>query len=200
VLDVQGEKALLLSKDIIERNEYYRDYIEPQEFETNGVTWESSTIRKYLNGIFYNSFSEEDKKRIAETTNQNPVNLWYGTEGCNDTHDRIFLLSLEEVDMYFGNSGDYINSRRKDYAGCPTDSNTGRFLSNNHDRSRVAKCKKVGKFWWWLRSPGKPSTHAACVTEDGSVSLTGNIVKNFTPPGGGNYSLGGVRPALWLML
>ena len=55
VLDVQGEIALLISNYIIERSEYYRDYIEPQEFEATVITWESSTIRKYLNGAFYNS-------------------------------------------------------------------------------------------------------------------------------------------------
>jgi hypothetical protein len=54
VLDVQDDKALLLSEKIIEMREYNYDLVD--------ITWETCTLRKYLNESFYNSFNVDDKK------------------------------------------------------------------------------------------------------------------------------------------
>ena len=61
------------------------------------VTWEDSTLRTYLNDTFYNSFSPENKKKIALTHNTNPNNPDYGTSGGEDTDDYIYLLSIKEA-------------------------------------------------------------------------------------------------------
>jgi hypothetical protein len=45
--------------------------------------------------------------------------------------------------------------------------------------------------WWWLRSPGSPSNHAANVNNVGVVYVNGNDVNN---------SSVSVRPAFWLHL
>ena len=105
VLAAENSKALLISEYVLEKRSYDSD----QE----DITWERCTLRTYLNREFYNSFSSEDRNRIIETVNSNSNNLWYGTPGGNDTRDKIFLLSLEEADKYFGNSGDYLAKRRK---------------------------------------------------------------------------------------
>ncbi|MBO4458521.1 MAG: hypothetical protein J5802_12445, partial [Butyrivibrio sp.] len=45
--------------------------------------------------------------------------------------------------------------------------------------------------WWWLRSPGRSSHHAAVVLTIGEVYHHGHLVSF-------NYHDHGVRPALWL--
>jgi hypothetical protein len=192
VLDVQGNEALIITEDIIEK----RNYIKLFSLKT---TWEGSELRAYLNGAFYNTFGEGDKKLIAQKKIPNPDNLWYYSKGGKDTQDRIFLLSLEEVDKYFGDSGDYLNKRRKTFEeGKYIASNDGLWFSNNHDIDRVANYGSEGSSWWWLRSPGwrdldwifgNMTYYAASVSHDGSVNARGCV---FTD------SKGGVRPALWL--
>ena len=62
-----------------------------------GVTWETCSLRSYLNGDFYNSFSAEDKAKIAQTHNSNPDNPDDSTSGGNETDDYIYLLSIAEA-------------------------------------------------------------------------------------------------------
>ena len=69
------------------------------------TTWADCTLRTYLNGEFYNSFSADDKAKIVSTHNSNLDNPDYSTSGGNDTDDYIYLLSIEEA-----NALDDINS------------------------------------------------------------------------------------------
>ena len=97
VLDKKGNKTLVISKDILFQ-EKYND-------ERSNVTWETCTLRSYLNNSFRNlAFTEEEKKLIAKSTIENPDNK--GTEGGNDTEDYIFLLSIDEVNKYFKTDND----------------------------------------------------------------------------------------------
>ena len=187
VLDVQGNRALIITENIIERR--------PYNVQWEAVTWETSSLRQYLNGEFLQRFAQEDQRRIAETRIANNDNLWYDTPGGNDTTDRIFLLSLEEVDRYFGNSGDYENRRRKIYEGqWPSgrwvSADYGFGFSNANDSDRIARYNNEA-LWWWLRSPGGISGSAAGVNVGGGVRVSGGV----------NFDVfGGVRPALWLNL
>jgi len=169
VLAVEKGKVLLLSGKILEERAY------------GGSTWESSDIRKYLNGEFLNSFTQADRNRIADTkvvTNNNP---WYGTTGGNATNDKVFLLSLEELVQYFGDSGKLKNRPGQD----------DYYFSDQYSQSRIAYDKNGTASWWWLRSPGFSTITAAIVDGDGDVNVNGLYV----------YILyGGVRPALWLNL
>ena len=61
------------------------------------VTWETCSLRTYLNGEFYNSFSAEDKAKIVKTSITNPNNPDYHTNGGNNTEDYIYLLSIDEA-------------------------------------------------------------------------------------------------------
>ena len=92
------------------------------------------------------------------------------------------MLSLEEADKYFGDSGDYRNGDKKD----------DWYFSNEHDNDRRATYNGSSA-WWWLRSPGDFSFSAAHVYPDGVVHVSGVNV-------GIDYGGGGVRPALWLNL
>ncbi|MDR3277844.1 MAG: DUF6273 domain-containing protein, partial [Oscillospiraceae bacterium] len=110
-------------------------------------TWETSDIRKWLNGSFYSgAFSGGEKRGIAETTISNPYNAEWGTDGGNKTSDKVFLLSLDEAERYFSNDGD-----------------------------RAANYGNDGA-WWWLRSPGAYVSGAAGVVGGGIVYDSGNYV------------------------
>jgi len=91
------------------------------------------------------------------------------------------LLSLEEADRYFGDSGDYLNERRKKYDnGKWIATSDGWGFSNNHDRDRLAEYGSEA-CWWWLRSPGSDSRNAARVLADGMSVLVFTSSTVFVP-------------------
>lgn len=106
------------------------------------------------------------------TADENPEHK--GTNQGYDADDKVFLLSIKEVEKYFNSDKD---------RGCkPT---------------RHAICNGVlidedkGQCWWWLRSLGYYSELATGVNNVGSVDFNGNLVL---------YDHNAVRPALWLNL
>ena len=167
VLALQDDRALIISENVLEQSTYHESF--------TSITWENCTLRQYLNGTFYNTFSEANKARIAEVTNVNLDNQYYGTKGGNNTQDKIFLLSLEEVVQYFGDSGQLGNNN---------------YISDQYNSNRIAFFNGSA-VWWWLRSPGYNIGRVSEVYSDGHIHLDGAIV---------NYNSGGVRPALWLNL
>jgi len=172
ILDIQDGKALIISKDVIDNR----------------------TLREYLNSSFLQKLTAEPKVReqqnaIAETRIINSGNLWYNSNGGNDTTYKIFLLSLEEADKYFGDSGDYQNKKRKyfkDDKFSPDDN--GNFITNIHDAERTANLKNENS-WWLLRTPGSDNTKTTIVDFNGSICVDGANV---------SYNIFGIRPALWL--
>lgn len=184
VLDIQDNVALLITEDIIEQRAYHDAYID--------ITWADCSLRKYLNGEFYDKFSEADKSRIMPVLNKNLDNQWYGSKGGADTKDSIFLLSVEEVCKYFGDSRSKLYNRGKNQ----------RYWFERKDENNN---KRIARFegetwgsWWWLRSPGRVSVKAVYIHGDGNIGIQGNNILK------GNISdgkcTGGVRPALWLKL
>lgn len=145
------------------------------------VTWETSTMRSWLNGYGASSnsggssgidytednfldaaFSAKEQNAIVETAvvNNDNKDEDYGTngDGGNDTPDRIFLLSLVET------------------------SNRNYFPRYNYistNTAYVAGGGKLGKSmngagepdWWWLRSPGDSNLKAAFVEYEGAAPV-----------------------------
>jgi sarcosine oxidase gamma subunit len=95
VLDVQGDRALMITQDVVENRPYHAIL--------QDVTWETCHIRRYLNGDFLAKFKADEQKMIIETTIQNPNND--NTMGGNPTADKIFLLSIQEAGRYFAGDG-----------------------------------------------------------------------------------------------
>jgi len=162
VLDEQEGRILILADEMIENRYYHSSYVE--------ITWADCDLREYLNGEFYNNFDENEKMRIIQVTNQNLDNQWFGTAGGEATDDYIFLLSLEEIVKYFGDSG-LLNNRP----------NEDTYWINDEYNS----LRNIGESWH-LRSPGSNSKYAADVDYDGQVDLIGG------------HEFGGVRPAMWI--
>ena len=182
VLSNTGGQLFLLADQNLDVFQYHT--------ENESVTWETSTMRSWLNGYGASSntggdngtdytgdnfldaaFSAKEQNAIVETAVVNDDNKDdnYGTngDGGNDTNDRIFLLSIAEADnrSYF-----------------PKGSNS-RFSANT---VYVADGGKLGSYMyeggetdrWWLRSPGFNNSMAACIDEYGGELYEGNPVNN----------------------
>ncbi len=98
VLDVQDNKALIISvhqsyKPYDDTPYYYSRKEEP-------YTWEISYLRKYLNGEYYNNFTIPERNRILTVDLVNEDNSDWGSEGGNNTQDKIFVLSASEMLKY----------------------------------------------------------------------------------------------------
>ena len=172
VLDVQDGKALLLTEDIIEFRPYHKSCTE--------ITWADSDIRAYLNSDFItNNFSDEEQQKIVETAVTTPDNKWFNVEGGEDTMDKVFLLSIEEVVQYFGDSGQLEN-------GNP---DSEYFIDDEYNEGRIAYNEGVAE-WWFLRSPGGESGRAADMSDVGTIILYGDCTN------AGH----GTRPALWVSM
>ena len=92
ILDGQDDRLLLLSKRALETLPYHNND-EP-------VTWESCSLRSWLNGEFLDSaFTSEEVVRIIPTEVDNSgVNPDYRyTDGSAATKDKVFLLSHDEA-------------------------------------------------------------------------------------------------------
>ncbi len=62
------------------------------------ATWESSTIRTWLNDDFYQTaFSSNEQNVIVQQNIINEGNAEYGTDGGGNTKDKVFLLSIGDV-------------------------------------------------------------------------------------------------------
>ena len=150
VLDIQKNAALVITENIIEWLPYHNKY--------TAVTWSGCALRKYLNGEFYDRFSETDRAKIIPVTNKNPDNQWYGTVGGEETRDKIFLLSVDEaVCKYFGYSSRllYNKSKNQRYWFSRKDENNIKRIAKRPDES--------WNTWWWLRTPGRDGVKAVYI-------------------------------------
>lgn len=173
VLDKDGMSLLLISKQALDCQQYNTSYTD--------VTWESCSLRKWMNGTFLNkAFNAEEQAQIQNTTVSADKNPEYNTNPGNATTDKVFLLSINEVEKYF-NSDEARKCAPTAYAKAQ-----GAYTSDIYKTaSGAATC------WWWLRSPGDYQTYAANVLNGGSVNCTGHHV---------HYDNDAVRPALWINL
>lgn len=183
VLEVQNNKALIITEYIIEQCPYHDAYVD--------ITWADCSLRRYLNGKFYDKFSEADKARIVSVLNKNLDNQWYGTNGGADTSDNIFLLSIEEAACkYFGDSSALLHSPKKNKRYW--------FERKDENNSKRVAATNEEIWWWWLRSPGRVGVKSAYIHGDGNIGIQGNniLIGNLSD----GRCTGGVRPALWLKL
>ena len=173
VLDMQDGRALIMSEKVIGDRYYHNELMD--------ITWAESDTRQFLNGEFFNSFSVGDRAKIIQVTNINLDNQWYGTPGGNDTDDYVFLLSLEEVVRYFGDSSELSNK--------PPDEDYIYWISDKYNDDRRARYLNNSWGAWLLRSPGGNGVCVTAVRLDGIISVYGIEFNLF------RYA---IRPAMWI--
>lgn len=162
VIKCENGEALLLSDIVLDKQKYNK--------RLKKVTWEKSTLRKWLNKKFMNrAFSSSEQEAIRTTKVINEDNYYYKTDGGNDTLDKIYLLSLSETD------------EEKEYGFTDSYGMTIKY-SNYADLDDYQ--------YWWLRTPGEKNISAAAVDMSGKAYLGG---------GESDMELG-IRPVLHLNL
>lgn len=181
VLTVQGDRALVISK-------YALDF-KPYNDVITDMTWENSSLRKWLNGEFYTgAFTAAEKNQILLVTNDNPDNPVFGTEGGNRTQDRIFVLSADEAQRYFKTDSARI-CKVTDYAAANYES-----AYSAHTTQYMQRSSSFREALYWLRTPGDNPAKTVYVAGDGSIYYYG-----FAPMVliyGTAYNE--VRPAFWM--
>ena len=88
-------------------NKFYNDgkgsgysYFNDQYHKVYANDYETSSIRKWLNEDFYNTaFTNNEKSEVSTTILNNDAQDWFGefVQKRNETNDKIFLLSVQDV-------------------------------------------------------------------------------------------------------
>lgn len=167
VLAKKADKVLVVSR-------YALDCL-PYNISEKDVTWKSCTLRQWLNEDFLDvAFSDIEKAIISEVTVSADKNPDYGSDPGDATIDKVFLLSIAEVNKYF-RSDEARKCMPTAYAAA------NGVLSGRNDSA----C------WWRLRTTGRSQKNAADVDNAGVVFSYGNYV---------DFLYDGVRPAMWIDL
>ena len=202
VLENDGKRVFVVSKYVLDGVMYH-------DSET-AVNWETSYLRNWLNNDFFNNaFSETEKNEIPSVTLTNQANTYYNKPAGNNTTDKVFLLSLEEAEKYFGEYNYYDNQYQFGYNQnlicAPTqfainqevdckifteedynDKNFNKKLYGySHDFVGSKGC------YWWLRGPVSEEDFWVCYVN--AEGRTGEYV------GFNVFCRGiGVRPAMYI--
>ena len=151
VLSNDGEKFFLQSDRLIYSQVYHNKFDE---------TWEKCDLRGVLNGDLLNdTFSEAEKNYILTTalhTEDNPENS--NRKGGNDTQDKLFCLSLAEV-----NNSDYFKG------------------SKIKRRTPYVASKGVISDDWYLRTPYSFNNYVYGINDSGNT--TGIMASNVPTSG-----------------
>ncbi len=178
---------------------------QPYNTADGPVSWETSTIRSWLNGysaeknnagIDYRgrgfldtAFSAEQLEAVLNTRVENHPNKAYGTDCGNDTEDRVFLLSNEEV---FSSD---IAARNGFYAGSGYDDPAKRFRSTMYAKCRGSWWSSVngymGNSFWFMRTNGYTQESVTYICDFGYIYSRGTI---------STCEDAGVLPAIWIDL
>ena len=229
VLDRQNGKVLILSNDILTTRQYdglediYGERLAGNNIDWTNVqvTWADSEIREWLNNEFISMvFSENEINRILTSNISNQNNLLFGTNGGVDTEDKVFLLSLDEVNKYFADGKMYeiiekdgiyknddlisylmLTDSEKNYMLKIAEEDWGydeELLTVIEERGWLSEIGVKKRWEWWLRSPGVYGGFASFISENlggGAVCYNGCIAGEGNDIG---RTVCGVRPAMWI--
>lgn len=175
-INEDGTDAFVMADDVIDLTQYYND-------SSVEITWEKSDVRQWLNSSFISSaFNEEEIAAIKETTVTTADNKWSGEAGGNDTKDKIYLPSIEEMlETSYGfssdeNEGDTRRITATDFVGV----------------GGTPKEPFAGAMVYWLRSPGIAKGYPAQVGDWGEGSIPTEL--GVMMPTAADYL--GVRPVM----
>ena len=205
ILSEENGEAFILCDSIIANvayqpdhdNNYYTTANEVPE-GTNANNYKYSNVRKWLNSTFYETaFSNLESSVIlttevdnsAKSTNLYGKETWFNSGvnnyACENTNDKIFLLSTEEATN--GNYGFESYHSIYDMAR--------RMLTSDYSRATGAimdtSTGYYGNGWWWQRSPFYSYRGQVCVIGPDGYLYTNSYVE---------YTFYGVVPALRITL
>ena len=182
--DAENDRTLLISRYGLDCRNYNSSH--------TSVTWETCTLRKWLNDTFLNkAFSKVEQRAILLTDVDNSISQHYSrwnTTGGNNTQDKVFILSYGEANKYFNvkywEAYGAENNTKSRVAPTAYAIVQGAY-TYSHDKNNDGRASG----FWWLRSPGPIQCDAAYVYTDGSMN-NGSVDSDCML----------VRPAFWLDL
>ena len=186
VLDVNGSDVLLMADKALDNQWYNRNW--------SSITWEKSTIRSWLNGYgssentmgrdytdcedddnsnFIDSAFTPDQKNAIKTADVvNSDSLYCGTDGGNDTQDKVFLLSDAEVyDTDTAASYGFVKGKDTHDEGRMSKSSTYAKAMGARSETNETDDTYSGNCMWWLRTPGDKAYSAADIGADGAFDF-----------------------------
>lgn len=187
ILETNNNKLLIITNLMIDSQEYYPNPLEGQFEHNNGSgyanNYELSEVRKFLNDIFYDTaFSNLQKTLIEKITVDNSVSSIESNVNeryvCDDTNDKIFILSYKEVNKYYKKDGAR-QAQGSDYAKVQ-----GLFTVYKSDSNYI------GNGDWYLRSPGNGDEVVSFVHYTGELNGWSCCYDASC----------GIRPVCWLIM
>jgi hypothetical protein len=184
VLQNSGGELLLLSEYLLDCKRYHNTY--------TAITWQDCDLRCWLNGDFYNAAFNADEQALIQTTHCTD-----NGEGSPDTDDKVFLLSIAEVDRLTEQLGkDFRRGRGTEFAKIKKADGCHLYvMDKNVPADYITEGGKTyGCSWWWLRNQGSlkesGSDHSRAVFIGTRASI-----RHYARVNRDGY---GVRPALIL--
>jgi len=101
VLKVEYDRALLIAKSCVEEM--------PYNASNSSVRWENCTLRQWLNEEFLRYYSQDQIANIIDVNNETIHIGHLGKKVGTTTLDKLFLLSLEEVQSLFTNNASRVS-------------------------------------------------------------------------------------------
>lgn len=186
VLEVKDGKAFVISKYLLDEQVYHT--------ECEPVTWETCSLRKWLNNDFINAaFTTEEKEIIPTITVSTEKNPEYNTKPGKATTDKVFLLSFAENVKYIP-----IIKKAGDTSATQYTISKADYIDNKNPK-------------YWLRTPGETQQSAMYMYNNNYIHYDAYISGEFDHIGNVSlYDVIGedsvvindlpVRPAMWIDL
>ncbi len=129
---------------------YVLDYM-PASYQEKDITWATSDIQNWLNGMFYETaFNEEEQIMIPLSLTWQDMNPVFDTDPGESINDHVRLLSISEAESL-------LTIKNRPCTATP------------YAISKGSSMKTV----WWLRSPGRFQKSFACIDENGWTNYSG---------------------------
>ena len=161
VLDVKNNITTLVSLYGLEYVIYDNQNITLDNYNKITVTWEKSSLRKWLNNDFFGkAFNPSEQKQIINDIVLNDKNQHNNANGQKNTKDKVYLLSYKEAFTYFKTDEDRV---------C---------LITEYLKAQFKKLgiNCDGRCIWWLRSPSRGSSSSVMLVNrvGGTLSAFAN--------------------------
>ena len=178
ILEEKDDTLTLISSNLLDSQDYYpsfsRNLLDHDGVMVYANNYELSTIRKWLNEVFYETaFTGKEKGIIQKTLVNNSISKddYIELYKSNDTLDNVYLLSNDEINIFYAEASD-----RK---------------ATSSDYANVEGLNQIGGFGCWqTRTPYSSNpNYTLLVTVSGTITHTE-----------ANSTYTGIRPVIVITL
>ncbi|MCA0454346.1 MAG: DUF6273 domain-containing protein [Chloroflexi bacterium] len=144
VLRHSGDELFLLSEYLLDCKRYHGAYTD--------ITWHDCDLRRWLNDAFYNRAFNAAEKVLMKT-----AHCTGNGETSPDTDDKVFLLSIAEVDNLTEQFGkEFRRTRGTEFAKVKKADGCQLYVMDKNVPADYITEDGItyGCSWWWLRNQG----------------------------------------------